>query len=84
MSKYVIKIPDTVETEGKTLEEIAQERESILDAKRAEVLAKISMYKQQQQRQLMKGGPGPSADFETMKIVNEHNGEFIIVWRTRI
>jgi hypothetical protein len=84
MSKYVISIPDTVITEDKTIEEIAEERQALLDAKRAEILTKISNYRQQQKRQLEKGGPGPSAEFDIMKIVNEHNGEFIIVWEIRL
>ena len=38
----------------------------------------LNAYKLAQQQQLEYGGAGPVADFETMKIVNEHNSIFEI------
>ena len=47
-----------------------------IEIKKTQVQIKIQEYKTQQLNQLQNGGPGPVADYEIMKIVNEHNSEF--------
>jgi hypothetical protein len=47
--------------------------------KEQELQIKVDAYKAAQQYQLQYGGPGPVADYETMEIVNEYNGEFQVV-----
>lgn len=44
----------------------------------AQINQKILEYKAAQIFQIEHGGPGPVAEEEIMKIVNEHNGEFQI------
>jgi hypothetical protein len=44
-----------------------------------EMAAKVAAYQAAQAHQLQHGGPGPVADYETMAIVNEHNGEFQVI-----
>ncbi len=39
---------------------------------------KIKAYKAAQKKQLVSGGPGPVADFDILKIVNEFDGKFEI------
>jgi hypothetical protein len=88
---YQVKINDEVQTHvwdeetqqtvEKSAEEVEQERQAALDAKTAEVQAKVDAYKAAQQYQIQHGGPGPVADFEIMKITNEHGGEFEVVFR---
>lgn len=67
--------------EMKSAEEIASEEQALKDSKVAEVQAKVDAYKAAQQHQLQHGGPGPVAEFEIMKIVNEHNGQFEVVFK---
>lgn len=88
---YIISISNTVETHvfneetqevlEKSAEEIASEEQALKDAKAAEVQAKVDAYKAAQQHQLENGGAGPVAEFEIMKIVNEHNGQFEVVFK---
>lgn len=67
--------------EMKSAEEIASEEQALKDAKAAEVQAKVDAYKAAQQHQLENGGSGPVADFEIMKIVNENNSQFEVVFK---
>lgn len=80
MKKYVIRIPDTVDRYDKPFKQIAEERNAILEKKKKEVQDKIDAYTKAQEEQKEDGGPGPTADFDIMKIVNEYNGQFIIAW----
>ena len=63
----------------KTQEEIDQEKQVIINAKSSEIQAKIDQYEQAKTYQLLNGGAGPVADFEIMKICNEHNSQFEVV-----
>jgi len=54
------------------------ERQLIIQAKTAEIQAKIDVYVSAQASQGIREA-GPVAEFEIMKIVNEHNGEFEVV-----
>ena len=45
----------------------------------SEIEQKIEQYKNAQEYQLQHGGPGPVADEEIMKIVNEHNSIFSVI-----
>lgn len=86
---YTIQIQDEVMTYEivedqlveRSAELVEQERQAALEAKRAEVQAKVDAYVAAQQHQLQHGGPGPSAEFEIMKIVNEYNAQFEIVFK---
>ncbi len=53
--------------------------QSEISSKQAEIAAKVAAYQAAQTHQLQHGGPGPVADYETMVIVNEHNGEFQVI-----
>jgi hypothetical protein len=53
--------------------------QSEISSKQIEIADKIETYKTAQTHQLQHGGPGPVADYETMAIVNEHNGEFQVI-----
>lgn len=87
---YKIKITNTVEKEeyDKTTKAvierdtlvIGQEEQTLIDEKFNEIKAKVDKYKAAQEYQRKHGGPGPVADFETMKIANEYNGKFEIVF----
>ena len=59
---------------------IGQEEQAVIDEKFNEIKAKVDKYKAAQEYQRKHGGAGPVADFETMKIVNEYNGQFEIVF----
>jgi hypothetical protein len=65
----------------KSVEEIAAEEQVLKDEKAAEVQAKMDAYMAAQAHQLANGGPGPVGDFEVMKICNEHNCEFEVIFR---
>lgn len=65
----------------KTAEEIAAEEQALIDDKTAEIQAKVDAYEAAKEHQRQNGGPGPVADFEIMKICNEHNCEFEIVFK---
>lgn len=65
----------------KTAEEIAAEEQALKDEKYAEIQAKVNAYESAKEFQTKNGGPGPVADFEIMKICNEHNCEFEIVFK---
>ena len=64
----------------KTAQEIEDEKQALIDAKTAKIKAKVNKYKAAQEYQRKHGGAGPVADFDTMKIVNEHNGQFEVVF----
>lgn len=64
----------------KTSEEIAAEEQALKDEKYAEIQAKIDAYKAKQEYQRKHGGPGPVAEFEIMKIANEYNGQFEVIF----
>lgn len=65
----------------KSAAEILFEEQSILSSKEAELQAKVDAYEAAKQHQLDNGGPGPVADFEIMKICNEHDGQFEVVFK---
>jgi hypothetical protein len=50
-----------------------------VEAKQAEITAKVAAYQAAQEHQLQNGGPGPVADYDIMAIVNEHSGEFQVI-----
>ena len=54
-------------------------KDSEVEAKQLEVLAKVAAYQAAQAHQLEHGGPGPVADYEIMEIANEHAGQFEVV-----
>ena len=60
----------------KSKEEQQAEINAFLEEERQKIQEKIDKYKQAQEYQLQKGGPGPTAEFNVMKIVHEHNDEF--------
>lgn len=60
---------------------VAAEEQALIDAKTAEIQPKVDAYMAAQQAQLQNGGPGPVADVEIMTIVNEHNGQFEVVFK---
>lgn len=80
MSKYKVEIPDSVDRYDKTIELITKERQDLLQQKKEKTQEKIDTYLAAQEYQKQNGGPGPTADFEIMKIVNEHDCEFVVVW----
>jgi hypothetical protein len=80
MNRYVVKIPDTVDRYDKSFKQIAEERNTLLNNKRKEIQDKIDAYIEAQNYQKENGGPGPTADFDIIKIVNEYNGQFIVAW----
>lgn len=57
---------------------VQAENAALLSAKTAEVKSKVDAYISAKESQGI-GNPAPVADFETMKIVNEHGGEFEVV-----
>lgn len=63
----------------KTEEEVESEKQALIDEKVAELQQKVDKYEADKQKQLQEGGAGPVADFEIMKICNEHNGEFEVI-----
>jgi hypothetical protein len=71
---------EMIETERDPAE-IAAEEQSLIDAKVAEIQPKIDAYKAAQQYQIENGGPGPVAEFEIMKIVNEYDGQFEVIFK---
>lgn len=87
---YQVKIQNTVEKQvwdeatqqlvDRPLEEVQLEEQALKDAKIAEIQPKIDAYKAAQAHQLQHGGPGPTAEFEIMKIVNEYNSQFEVVF----
>lgn len=52
---------------------------SEVEAKQAEISAKVAAYQAAQAHQLANGGPGPVAEHDIMIIVNEHSAEFEVV-----
>ena len=52
---------------------------SEVEAKQAEISAKVAAYQAAQDHQLANGGPGPVAEHDIMIIVNEHSAEFEVV-----
>jgi hypothetical protein len=80
VEKYIID-QETLEAQPRSAEIIAAEEQALKDAKAAEIQSKVDAYKAAQQHQLQHGGPGPSAEFEIMKIVNEHNGQFEVIFK---
>lgn len=65
----------------KTAEELATERQALIDAKTAEIQAELDAYMAAQEYQRQNGGSGPVAREEIMKICNEHNCEFEVIFR---
>jgi hypothetical protein len=89
---YKIEINDEIQTQmwdetsqnmvDRLAEEVQQERKAALNIKTAEIQTKVDAYKAAQLYQLQHGGPGPSAEFEIMKIVNEFQGQFEVVFKS--
>ena len=87
---YQIKIQNTVEKQyfdeenNEVVERdaavVAQEESNLLQVEADKTQVKVDTYKATQENQKNNGGPGPVADFVTMKIVNEHNGQFEVVF----
>jgi hypothetical protein len=67
----------------KTEETKQAEIDAAVEAKRVEIQAEVDAYVAAQQYQLENGGSGPSASFDVMKIVNEHDGEFEVEFTGR-
>lgn len=88
---YKVEIEDTVdrfifdeETQkmaDKTQTMVDLEKLALVTAKENEIQEKVDAYKAKQEYQRQNGGPGPVADFETMKIVNEHGGSFVVEFK---
>jgi hypothetical protein len=66
---------------AKSTEEIQDEESTALSDKTEEIQQKIDDYVAARGYQLANGGPGPVADVEIMKIVNEHNGQFEVIFK---
>ena len=86
---YQVEIENTVEDKikdgnvwvDKTQQQIDLEKLALVSSKENEIQSKVDAYIAAQQAQLQNGGPGPVADIEIMKIVNEHNGQFEVVFK---
>jgi hypothetical protein len=65
----------------KTEQEKANEEQALIDAKTAEIQAQCDAYMAAQENQRQNGGPGPVASEEIMKICNEHDCQFEIVFK---
>lgn len=88
---YQIKILNTVQSQewdevsesiiDRDAAVVAAEEQALIDERAALIQAKVDAYIAAQQAQLQNGGPGPVADIEIMKIVNEHNGQFEVVFK---
>lgn len=66
---------------AKSTEEIQDEESTALSDKASEVQQQIDDYITARDHQLANGGPGPVAEVEIMKIVNEFNGQFEVVFK---
>ena len=67
----------------KTEEELELEKNIVLTEMAAEIQAKVDAYEAAKEHQRLHGDPGPVADFDIMKICNEHNGQFEVVFREK-
>ena len=65
----------------KTQEEIEEEKQVFINNKTKQTQAEVDIYKTKQEYQKKHGGPGPVATEEIMKIVNEYNGQFEVVFK---
>lgn len=65
----------------KTEEEIEAELQLLIENKTQEIQAKVDAYEAAKENQRKNGGPGPVAQFEIMKICNNHNCEFEVIFR---
>jgi len=82
-----VKVPAEYDEQGletspavmKSEEEVQAEKDVLIADKRAEVQSKVDLYEAAKMNQLENGGAGPVASFETMKICNEHSGEFEVI-----
>lgn len=77
---YQVEISNQVD-QGQDPEVIVQQEQEAKDAKAAEIQAQVMAYQAAQQTQLQNGGAGPVADIEIMKIVNEHAGQFEVIFK---
>lgn len=64
----------------KTEAEIAAEKQAHVDAKIAEIQAKINAYEAGKQYQMENGGPAPVAEEEIMCICNQHDCQFQVIF----
>jgi peroxiredoxin len=71
---------DIAITVKKTQQEIDLEELTLLKNKKDEVQAEVDAYKAKQEYQRKHGGAGPVAKEEIMKIVNEYNSKFEVVF----
>lgn len=65
----------------KTAAEVLAEENVVKQEKIDELQPKIDSYEAAKANQLANGGPGPVADFDVMKICNEHDGNFEVVFK---
>jgi len=89
---YKIEIQNTIQKQiydeatqqmiDRPLQQIKEEEDHLLNEKIEEVQTKVQQYKDAQLYQIQNGGPGPSAEFEIMKIVNEFQGQFEVVFES--
>lgn len=81
---YQVKIRDDVarydENGERDQEEINLEKSIVLSNTATDIGLKADAYIAAQEYQNEHGGPGPCAEFEIMKIVNEHAGQFEVVF----
>lgn len=77
---YQIKIINQID-QSQDPEVITQQEQEAKDAKHAEIQAQVNAYQIKQQHQLQHGGAGPVAEVEIMKIVNEHAGQFEVIFK---
>jgi hypothetical protein len=61
-------------------QEIQDEKDALVQAKLEEIQQQVEDYEAAKVWQKANGGPGPVADIEIMKICNEHNCEFEIIF----
>lgn len=88
---YKVEISDTVnkvifdensqELVLKAQDIIDLEQLNLINDKTAEIQAQVNAYQIKQQHQLQHGGAGPVAEVEIMKIVNEHAGQFEVIFK---
>jgi len=78
----ITNIISTVDASGnpRPAADIAADEAALLASTTTDVQAKVDAYSAAQAAQVANGGPGPVADFETMKICNEHSGAFQVVF----
>ena len=72
---------DNIVIVNKPAIEISDEKQVVIDAEKEACQVKIDTYVSAQANQFANGGPGPVADIEIMKIVNENNSQFEVIFK---